>query len=58
MPDLFEYGTLIWCYTIGILINGKTDFGQCIVKGLNLVPKPPTRINAFMGGIFIIMSNC
>ena len=43
---------------MGIFIKGNTDFGQCIVKGLNLVPKPPTRIKAFIDGLVIIIRNC
>lgn len=37
-----------WCITMGIFANGTRGLGNDSVSGLNRVPNPPTRINAFM----------
>lgn len=39
---------LTWCSIMGLLAKSISGLGELRVKGLNRVPKPPTRINAFM----------
>ena len=38
----------IWCRTMGLLPNSTRGLGLERVSGLNLVPKPPTKISAFI----------
>ena len=38
----------IWCKIIGSFANGTRGFGTVSVNGRRRVPKPPTRINAFI----------
>lgn len=40
--------TSIWWMIIGLLANSTKGFGHVNVKGRRRVPKPPTRIRAFM----------
>lgn len=38
----------IWCCTIGLLAKSTSGLGLLRVRGRSRVPKPPTRIKAFM----------
>lgn len=39
---------ITWCITIGMLAKGTSGLGSESVSGRSRVPKPPTRINAFI----------
>ena len=39
---------ITWCMTIGMLAKGTSGLGSESVSGRSRVPKPPTRIKAFI----------
>jgi hypothetical protein len=41
-------GFFTWCRIIGLLAKSTRGLGTLSVRGLSLVPKPPTRIKAFI----------
>jgi hypothetical protein len=41
-------GFFTWCRIIGLLAKSTRGLGTLRVRGLSLVPKPPTRIKAFI----------
>ena len=47
--------TSIWCIIIGLFAKSTMGFGTVSVKGLSLVPKPPTNIKAFMVPGFAVL---
>mmetsp|Transcript_10744 Transcript_10744/g.20269 ORF Transcript_10744/g.20269 Transcript_10744/m.20269 type:complete len:201 (-) Transcript_10744:190-792(-) len=48
-PALFSAS--IWCRIIGLFAKSTRGLGTDNVSGLSLVPKPPTKINAFISSV-------
>ena len=43
-------GAITWCKIMGLLAKSTSGFGTLSVSGRRRVPKPPTRIKAFIFG--------
>jgi hypothetical protein len=49
-----QHHTSIWWIIIGLLQNSTNGFGQLSVRGLSRVPKPPTRMRAFIDMVAVV----